>query len=57
MVFAPGGQSVIFASQDGRVRSWHFDKKTEPITAARWTSEGSLGAGLHSRRRDAALGR
>ena len=31
MVFAPGGQSLIFASQDGRVRSWHFDKRTEQV--------------------------
>jgi eukaryotic-like serine/threonine-protein kinase len=31
MVFAPGGQSLIFASQDGRVRSWHFDNRTEQV--------------------------
>ncbi len=29
-VFTPDGQSLIFASQDGRVRSWHFNKKNEP---------------------------
>ncbi len=31
MVFAPGGQSLIFASQDGRVRSWHFGQRTEQV--------------------------
>ena len=31
MAFTTGGQSLIFASQDGRVRSWHFDKRTEQV--------------------------
>ena len=32
MVFAPGGETLIFASEDGRIRSWHFVKKREPIS-------------------------
>jgi len=31
LIFAPGGESLIFASEDGRIRSWHFVKKPEPI--------------------------
>ncbi len=31
LVFAPGGESLIFSSEDGRIRSWHFVRKPEPI--------------------------
>jgi WD40 repeat protein/serine/threonine protein kinase len=31
LVFAPGGESLIFSSEDGRIRSWHFVEKPEPI--------------------------
>jgi eukaryotic-like serine/threonine-protein kinase len=31
LVFAPGGESLIFSSEDGRIRSWHFVKKPEPL--------------------------
>jgi eukaryotic-like serine/threonine-protein kinase len=31
LVFAPGGESLIFKSEDGRIRSWHFVKRPEPI--------------------------
>jgi WD40 repeat protein len=31
LAFAPGGESLIFSSEDGRIRSWHFVKKSEPI--------------------------
>ncbi len=32
LVFAPEGDSLIFKSEDGRIRSWHFVKKPEPIS-------------------------
>ena len=28
---SPGGRSLIFASEDGRIRSWHFEPNPEPI--------------------------
>jgi eukaryotic-like serine/threonine-protein kinase len=32
MVFAPGGETLIFASEDGRILSWHFVKERDPIS-------------------------
>jgi len=32
LVFAPEGDSLTFKSEDGRIRSWHFVKKPEPIS-------------------------
>ncbi|HZW33824.1 MAG TPA: hypothetical protein VFF52_24090, partial [Isosphaeraceae bacterium] len=29
--FAPDGESLIFGGEDGRIRSWHFVKKPEPL--------------------------
>jgi eukaryotic-like serine/threonine-protein kinase len=31
LVFAPGGDSLIFRSEGGPIRSWHSAKKSEPI--------------------------
>ncbi len=31
VLFAPDGRSVIFASEDGRVRSWHIGGRPEPV--------------------------
>ena len=31
LVFAAGGESLILKCEDGRIRSWHFVKKPEPI--------------------------
>jgi WD40 repeat protein len=30
-IFAPGGESLIFRSEDGRIREWHFAGNPEPI--------------------------
>jgi WD40 repeat protein len=32
LVFAPGGESLVFGGEDGRIHSWHFVKKPELIT-------------------------
>jgi WD40 repeat protein/serine/threonine protein kinase len=31
MVFTPAGESLIFKGEDGRIRSWNFGKKLEPL--------------------------
>ena len=55
LVFAPGGESLIFGSEDGRVRSWHLVQEARTHRPARGTPIGGLGAGVHPGRYHADL--
>jgi WD40 repeat protein len=32
LVFTPGGESLIFGSEDARVRAWHIEERPEPLS-------------------------
>jgi WD40 repeat protein len=32
LVFTPGGKSLIFGSEDARVRAWHIEERPEPLS-------------------------